>query len=46
MQTMNDVLCDLVKKKLVAPEEAYMKSVDKKSMIEAMAKAGVRYKPS
>ena len=44
MQTLNDVLCDLVKSKTVAPEEAYMKSVDKKSMVESMAKAGIRYK--
>lgn len=44
MTTLNDVLCDLVKSKTVAPEEAYMKSVDKKSMVESMAKAGIRYK--
>ena len=45
MQTLNEVLCDLVKSKTIAPEEAYMKSVDKKSMVDAMAKAGVRFKP-
>lgn len=45
MQTLNDVLCDLVKSKTIAPEEAYMKSVDKKSMVDAMAKVGIRYKP-
>jgi twitching motility protein PilT len=29
MQTLNDALADLVKNKLVAPEEAYVKAVDK-----------------
>jgi twitching motility protein PilT len=29
MQTLNDALADLVKNKLVTPEEAYVKAVDK-----------------
>jgi twitching motility protein PilT len=29
MQTLNDSLIDLVKKDIVAPEEAYLKAVDK-----------------
>lgn len=45
MQTMNDVLIDFVKQKKVAPEEAYLKAIDKKSLVDGMAKAGVRFKP-
>ena len=45
MQTLNDVLVDLVKKKVVEPAEAYTKSVEKKSMLDAFAKAGIKYKP-
>ncbi len=37
MQTLNDALADLVKNKLVAPEEAYVKAVDKAGF-EAMLK--------
>ena len=38
MVTMNDALLDVVEKKLVEPQEAWMKSVDK-SAFEAMLKA-------
>ena len=38
MITMNDALMDVVNRKLVAPEDAWMKSVDK-SAFEAMLKA-------
>ena len=37
MQTLNDALVDLVKNKVVAPEEAYVKAVDKAGF-EAMLK--------
>jgi len=37
MQTLNDALADLVRNKLVAPEEAYVKAVDKAGF-EAMLK--------
>ena len=37
MQTLNDALAELVKNKLVAPEEAYVKAVDKPGF-EAMLK--------
>jgi twitching motility protein PilT len=37
MVTMNDALLDVVDKKLVEPQEAWMKSVDK-SAFEAMLK--------
>ncbi len=40
MQTMNDHLLDHVKKGLVEPQEAYMKSNDKVVMREALAREG------
>jgi twitching motility protein PilT len=40
MQTMNDHLLDHVKKGLVEPQEAYMKSNDKILMKEALAREG------
>lgn len=46
MQTMNDVLIDFVKQKKVAPEEAYLKAIDKKSLADGMAKAGIKFKPT
>ncbi len=45
MQTMNDVLVDFVKKKIVSPEEAYLKAIDKKAVVDMMGKAGIRFKP-
>lgn len=45
MQTMNDVLLDFVKQKKVAPEEAYLKAIDKKSLLDGMTKVGIKFKP-
>ena len=45
MQTLNDVLLDYVKQKIVAPEDAYTKSVDKKSLLDAMTKLNIKFKP-
>lgn len=42
MQTLNDTLIDYVKQKIVAPDEAYMKSVSKKEMGLALTRAGFR----
>ena len=36
MQNLNDSLIDLVKKDIVAPEEAYMKAVDKDDLIKRL----------
>jgi twitching motility protein PilT len=41
MVTLNDALMDLVAKKLVAPEEAYSKSVDKTGFEALLKRAGV-----
>src|SRR5689334_4840340 len=40
MVTLNDALSDLVDKKLVEPKEAWMKAVDKTSLITAMKAKG------
>jgi twitching motility protein PilT len=42
MQLLNDALLDLVRKKLVAPEEAYLKAIDKKGLASQLAKVGIR----
>jgi twitching motility protein PilT len=41
MVSLNDALMELVTKKLVAPEEAYAKAVDKTGMENALKRAGV-----
>jgi twitching motility protein PilT len=41
MQSLNDALMDLVTKKLVAPEEAYAKSVDKPNFEALLKRAGI-----
>jgi twitching motility protein PilT len=41
MQTLNDALADLVKNKLVAPEEAYVKAVDKTGFEAMLKRLGV-----
>ena len=41
MVSLNDALLDLVAKKLVAPEEAYMKSVDKAGFEAQLKRAGI-----
>ena len=45
MVTLNDALMDLVTKKLVTPEEAYAKAIDK-PVLEATAEAGWASIPS
>jgi twitching motility protein PilT len=45
MVTLNDALMDLVAKKLVAPEEAYAKAVDKASFEASLKRTGVAIKP-
>ena len=41
MVTLNDSLMDLVTKKLVAPEEAYSKAVDKAGFEGSLKRAGI-----
>src|SRR5207253_2624514 len=41
MMTLNDALLELVNKKLVAPEEAYLKAVDKAGFEALLKRAGV-----
>ena len=41
MVTLNDSLMNLVTKKLVAPEEAYAKAVDKPSFEASLKRAGI-----
>jgi twitching motility protein PilT len=41
MVTLNDALMELVSKKLVAPDEAYAKSVDKSAFEALLKRAGV-----
>src|SRR5262249_48166443 len=45
MVTLNEALLDLVTKKLVAPEEAYLKAVDKTSFEASLKRVGVALKP-
>jgi twitching motility protein PilT len=42
MLTMNDALLDLVEKKAIAPDEAYMKSVDKGGMVASLKAKGFK----
>jgi twitching motility protein PilT len=44
MVTLNDALMDLVNKKLVAPEEAYSKAIDKSSFEAALKRGGADMK--
>ena len=37
---MNDALLELVKKKIVEPKEAYMKSIHKGEMLKSLEQAG------
>ena len=41
MVSLNDALMDLVAKKLVAPEEAYLKAVDKTGFEALLKRAGI-----
>jgi len=42
MRLLNDTLCEYVEKKLVKPEEAYLKAVDKDDLVERFARIGVK----
>jgi len=42
MLTLNDALLELVEKKLVAPEEAYVKSVEKAGLVASMKAKGIK----
>ena len=44
MLMLNDSLLELVKKKVVTPEEAHLKAADKSGLANAMAKAGIKLK--
>jgi len=44
MILLNDALLDLVKRGLVAPEEAWLKAVDKENLAKAFAAANVEMK--
>ena len=46
MVTLNDALMDLVTKKLVAPEEAYLKAIDKAGIEVVMKRAGLNPNPT
>ena len=46
MMTLNDALLELVNKKLVAPEEAYLKAVDKSGFEGLLKRTGVVLKPA
>jgi len=44
MQMMNDALLDLVRRKLIDPDEAYRKAIDKTSFVSQMRGAGIQLK--
>src|SRR5207245_2098635 len=46
MVTLNDALLDLVTKKLVAPDEAYSKAVDKAGFEALLKRIGLEARPS
>ena len=46
MVSLNDALMDLVTKKLVAPEEALSKAVDKAGFDALLKRAGINVAPS
>jgi twitching motility protein PilT len=43
-RTLNDSLMELVKKKLVEPKEAYIKAVDKASLLVAFERSNISFK--
>jgi twitching motility protein PilT len=45
MMMMNDALVDLVKRDVVAAEEAYAKAVDKTSLLSLYRNAGIDFTP-
>jgi twitching motility protein PilT len=44
MQMMNDALLELIRKKLIDPEEAYRKAIDKTSFVSQLRSAGIQLK--
>jgi len=46
MVSLNDALMELVTKKLVAPEEAYLKAVDKPALEALLKRSGIVLKPA
>jgi len=46
MVTLNDALLDLVTKKVVAPDEAYAKAVDKPAFEALLKRQGLSVQPS
>ena len=46
MVSLNDALMDLVTRKVVAPEEAYLKAVDKAGFEGQLKRSGVVLKPA
>jgi twitching motility protein PilT len=42
MLTLNDALLELVEKKLVEPDEAYMKSVEKAGLVSSLKARGFK----
>jgi len=46
MILMNDALVDLVKRKLVTPDEAYLKALDKAGLVGQLRSAGVELGPA
>ncbi len=46
MRTLNDSLFELVKNKLVEPKEAYVKAVDKSSLLALYDRGGIRFDPN
>jgi hypothetical protein len=45
MVPLNDALMDMVTKKLVAPDEAYSKAVDKAGFEALLKRAGLDHRP-
>lgn len=44
MKTQTDSLYDLVTKKVVSPEEAYLKAVDKEALVKKLQADGIKVK--
>ena len=46
MRTLNDSLFELVKSKQVEPKEAFIKAVDKSSLLALYERGGIRFDPN
>jgi twitching motility protein PilT len=46
MLMMNDAFVDLVKRKLISPDEAYLKAVDKAGLVSQLRSAGIELGPA